>query len=107
MFPRRLSHRAVAAGATRGFWGDADWIACADGKYRPVEPGSFPLAHGAPARVGRLRAYGNAIVPQVAATFIRAVMDELGMQPGPLPAGHAPLPCGCDVVEVCTCEVRP
>jgi hypothetical protein len=25
--------------------------------------------------VGRLRAYGNAIVPQVAATFIRAVMD--------------------------------
>jgi hypothetical protein len=24
--------------------------------------------------VGKLRAYGNAIVPQVAATFIRAVM---------------------------------
>jgi DNA (cytosine-5)-methyltransferase 1 len=27
--------------------------------------------------VGRLRAYGNAIVPQVAAEFIRAVMDCL------------------------------
>jgi hypothetical protein len=26
--------------------------------------------------VGRVRAYGNAIVPQVAATFIRAVMDS-------------------------------
>jgi hypothetical protein len=25
--------------------------------------------------VGRLRAYGNAIVPQVAATFIRAAME--------------------------------
>jgi hypothetical protein len=25
--------------------------------------------------VGRLRAYGNAIVAEVAATFIRAVMD--------------------------------
>jgi hypothetical protein len=25
--------------------------------------------------VGRLRAYGNAIVPQVAAAFIRAYMD--------------------------------
>jgi DNA (cytosine-5)-methyltransferase 1 len=38
-------------------------------------PGLFPLAHGVPARVGRLRAYGNAIVPQVAAEFIGAVME--------------------------------
>jgi DNA (cytosine-5)-methyltransferase 1 len=37
---------------TRGFWADADWIYCRDGNYRPVEPGTFPLAHGAPARVG-------------------------------------------------------
>lgn len=55
-----------------GFWRDADWLRCTDGKWRPVEPGSFPLAHGAPARVGRLRAYGNAICPQAAATFIKA-----------------------------------
>jgi hypothetical protein len=27
--------------------------------------------------VGRLRGYGNAIVPQVAAEFIRAAMDVL------------------------------
>jgi hypothetical protein len=27
--------------------------------------------------VGRLRAYGNAIVPQVAATFIASVMDAI------------------------------
>ena len=53
----------------------ADWIACRDGKARPVEPRTFPLAHGIPARVGRLRGYGNAIVPQVAAEFIGAFLD--------------------------------
>lgn len=56
-------------------WRRASWLPCRDGKARPVEPGTFPLAHGAPARVGRLRAYGNAIVPQVAATFVRAFME--------------------------------
>lgn len=60
---------------TNGHWRDADWLGCRDGKWRPVEPGTFPLAHGAPARVGRLRAYGNAIVPQVAAQVIGAYMD--------------------------------
>jgi DNA (cytosine-5)-methyltransferase 1 len=59
-----------------GFWSDADWIACRDGKTRPVEPGTFPLAHGAAARVGRLRAYGNAIVAPCAEAFIRAYLTE-------------------------------
>ena len=60
---------------TDGHWRDADWLFCRDGKWRPVEPGTFPLAHGLPARVGRLRGYGNAIVPQVAAAWIEAVME--------------------------------
>ena len=54
---------------------EADWIECRDGKRRPIEPGSFPLAHGVSGRVGRLRAYGNAIVPQIAAEFIAAFME--------------------------------
>jgi hypothetical protein len=33
------------------------------------------LAHGVAARAGKLRAFGNAIVPQVAAEVIRAWMD--------------------------------
>ena len=57
---------------TNGFWRDADWLGCRDGKFRPVEPGTSPLVNGAAARVGRLRGYGNAIVAQVAQTFIEA-----------------------------------
>lgn len=71
------SHGVVRAGRReRGpdnsFWSGADWLGCRDGFVRPVEPGTFPLAHGVPARVVRLRGYGNAIVPQVAAAFIKA-----------------------------------
>ncbi|HIR20914.1 MAG TPA: DNA cytosine methyltransferase [Candidatus Aphodousia faecalis] len=56
------------------FWSGAEWRLGQDGKIRPVEPGTFPLAYGIPARVGRLRGYGNAIVPQVAAEFIKAFL---------------------------------
>ena len=57
------------------FWDAFDWMPCGDGKQRRVEPGTFPLAHGVPARVGKLRAYGNAIVPALAAEFIRAFLE--------------------------------
>ena len=62
-------------GPTNGLWRDADWLFCRDGKWRPVEPGTFPLAHGAPARVGRLRGYGNAINAEAAVAFISAYLD--------------------------------
>lgn len=60
-----------------GFWSDADWIPCRDGKARPVEPGTFPLAHGVAGRVGRLRAYGNAINAEAATAFLSACLDVL------------------------------
>ena len=70
--PLRIEGSALgAASPLRGFWSGADWLWCRDSKYRPVEPGSFPLASRVPNRVGRLRAYGNAIVPQIAAEFIK------------------------------------
>ena len=63
-------------------WSRFDIVICRDidkqtGKHkaRRVESGTFPLAHGVPGRVGLLRGYGNAIVPQVAEVFVRAWMD--------------------------------
>ncbi len=62
-------------GPVNGVWRDADWLYCRDGKWRPVEPGLKPLVNGAPARVGRLRGYGNAIVAPAAQAFIESVMN--------------------------------
>lgn len=67
--------QADRPGPLNGFWRAADWLCCTDGKWRPVRPGAFPLVTGATGRLGRLRAYGNAINAQVAAQFIRAYID--------------------------------
>jgi DNA (cytosine-5)-methyltransferase 1 len=58
-------------------WSGADWLLCKDGRFRAVAPGTFPLADGVPHRVGRLRGYGNAIVPRVGAEFLAAFMLSL------------------------------
>jgi DNA (cytosine-5)-methyltransferase 1 len=59
------------------FWSDVIWLTGADGKARRSKSGLFLLAHGIPARVGRLRAYGNAIVPPLAAEVIKSFMETL------------------------------
>ncbi|EFT2846258.1 DNA cytosine methyltransferase [Escherichia coli] len=86
----RLGCQSVRPLEVNGFWRDADWLLCRDGKWRPVEPGTFQLVDGAAARLGhgksslramagrnrtgRLKGYGNAINAQAAAEFIRAYM---------------------------------
>jgi DNA (cytosine-5)-methyltransferase 1 len=93
-------------GPISGFWRDADWLGCTDGRWRPVEPGTFPLVTGLAAgmgklsagqrrlaelagldaaslkrakgyRVGSLRGYGNAINGDAATAWIECVMESL------------------------------
>ncbi|MFA5258378.1 MAG: hypothetical protein WC360_09525 [Opitutales bacterium] len=61
--------------ASGGPWSSFDIMHFTDGKARRIEPGLVPLAHGIPARMVRLRGYGNAIVPPIAAEFIQAYMS--------------------------------
>lgn len=87
MLARDGADVSVSSGEARGvasferdpfrLWDAPEWLPHADGFLRPVEPGSFPLSHGVPGRVGRLRGYGNAIVPQLAATFVTAAMGAI------------------------------
>jgi len=75
-------HRCATIADGRNYpsvWSNAVFVECKDGKRRPIptEPSFFPLAHGVPARVVRLRGYGNAIVPQVTAQFILAAVEAI------------------------------
>lgn len=64
------------------WWGPASRRG-SDGKARRIEPGIEPLAHGIPRRMDKLRGYGNAIVPPLAAEFIAAYMEAAGIDPTP------------------------
>lgn len=59
-------------------WSRFELVHCRDGKARRFEPESFPLVDGFPKRLDLLRGYGNAIVPQVAAEFIKAFLEAEG-----------------------------
>lgn len=72
--PGRGGHTDLAG------WARCDILPCRDGKARRVEDGTFPLADGIPGRMGLLRGYGNAIVPQAAAEFVMA-WAECSLQP--------------------------
>ena len=83
--------RSIAASSP---WSQYHVVNCLDGKSRRVGCGIQPLVNGIPRelgrgkpelsrlakrarsnRAGRLKGYGNAIVPQVAAEFVMAFMD--------------------------------
>lgn len=87
--------RSASEAGPANFWSDFRIIHCTDGKARRTGRSVFPLVNGIPRemgrgqpelgklvkcarsnRVGRLKGYGNAIVPQVAAEFIRAFLES-------------------------------
>lgn len=104
------SEQLAAKRPSSGFWEAYDIIPCGDGKVRRVGSRISALAPGLPAsmgslgpelrklaklaglsgkslmegrsnRVGRLRAYGNSINPILAAEFVRAFMEVMGIEP--------------------------
>ena len=96
---RRLGHAYdewKAEGEVHAPWDDCLLVPCSDGTARRVGRGVFPLAPRVPGRLGqpqsevrrvakgarvnragRLKGYGNAIVPALAAEFILAAEEAL------------------------------
>lgn len=102
----RAGDAVLGTGATNGFWRNAEWLYCSDGKCRAVERATesllksladesardlgfmrvqggdeeaiifAPLIAQGRKRQMRLRGYGNAIVASVATEFIKAYMGD-------------------------------
>lgn len=66
-------------------WTNSDLRGFSVGGFRRVEPGVSPLVTRSASHVGRLRGYGNSIVPQTAAIVISAVIDLLTGREGDIP----------------------
>lgn len=58
-------------------WEDPDWVLGIDNKWRPVQPGTQLVVDGVPERVAKLEGIGNAIVPQLGATFVNSFMEVM------------------------------
>lgn len=65
----------VGIGVTPRLWDSCEWITGPDGRSRPIEPGLCTLVDGFPGRRAEIHAFGNAIVPALAAEVMLAFLD--------------------------------
>ncbi len=72
----------VWPGPTNGHWRATDWLACRDGKWRPVAPLPQPLVDGSAESLGRVR-------PEV----ISKIEEEINGSPD---SRVEPMGCACD-----------
>ena len=94
--PESGERRGDSGSPHENFWSDCEWLPCKDGVWRPVESVPVEMADGFPDGLGlvrdgdrayvsplvqetknlagRLKGYGNSIVPPLAAEFIRAAI---------------------------------
>ena len=84
--PERRDEEPCRPASQTGFWDNYSIVWCRDPKGGPdiprrTQPGVFPLAPRLPGRVGQLKAYGNSIVPQVAAKFVKTFIEGKHVQP--------------------------
>ncbi|WFP89856.1 DNA cytosine methyltransferase [Ensifer adhaerens] len=72
----RDGHRADGVGRWIGHWDrDGEQARFADGSTRRTKSGVGIMVDGFPGRVAAVGAFGNAIVPQLAAEFVGAYLD--------------------------------
>lgn len=76
--------RPVLHSRQAGSLDNADWLLCrnpsGEPSWRPIESGTFPLAHGVADRMGKLRAYGNGLDFQTAQGFCEVVAEIAGIR---------------------------
>lgn len=78
IYPQRrqdAGRQRLPSAVAPSFWSSWESQQGADQRVREVPPGLMSGTNGSASRVGRLCAYGNAIVPQVAKEFIEAFME--------------------------------
>lgn len=75
-WPERIRLDTRNGGAVSA-WSDYREITLPGGLKHRIEPGLSPMVDGVPEKLGLLRAYGNALVPDLAAVFVRAAMEAI------------------------------